>query len=54
MVILENIVIIALFGGALGYIFRLVTKSFTKGESSGCASCSGGCHTNIPEFPDKL
>ena len=51
MVILENIVIIALFGAALGYIIKLISKAFIKGESAGCASCGGGCHTQIPEFP---
>ena len=28
-----------------------ISKAFIKGESAGCASCGGGCHNQIPEFP---
>ncbi|MFT5884461.1 MAG: hypothetical protein ACI9IP_000916 [Arcticibacterium sp.] len=40
MIILENIIIIALLGLALGYLIKMVYNQFTK-EDAGCASCSG-------------
>lgn len=51
MVILENILILSLFGGALGYVIKLITKPFFKNEGAGgsCSSCEGGC-SSIPKF----
>jgi hypothetical protein len=40
MVILENIIIIALLGLALGYLIKMFYNQFTK-HDAGCASCSG-------------
>jgi hypothetical protein len=48
MVIIENLVIIALVGLALGYLIKMVYNQFTSTSEggAGCASCSGGCSTN--------
>ncbi|MCR9065224.1 MAG: hypothetical protein NXI00_14725 [Cytophagales bacterium] len=53
MVILENIIILALFGGALGYVLKKVFSVFFKknGDASGaCASCSAGSCGSVKDF----
>ncbi|MGR3809476.1 hypothetical protein [Jiulongibacter sp. NS-SX5] len=54
MVVLENIIIIAVFGGALGYLIKKGSERFISknAASEGCSSCgsSGGCSTHIPDF----
>lgn len=56
MVIIENIVIIALAGLALGYLIKMVYKQFSSDGEAGCSSCSsgGGCSVNNTpiEFPE--
>ncbi|AWV98428.1 FeoB-associated Cys-rich membrane protein [Arcticibacterium luteifluviistationis] len=53
MVIIENIVIIALAGLAIGYLIKMVYKQFSS-EGAGCSSCSGGCsvNNNSIDFPE--
>jgi hypothetical protein len=46
MIVLENLIIIALVGIAIGYLIKLVYTQFSSNGESGCASCSGGCTTN--------
>lgn len=53
MVIIENLVILALAGLALGYLIRMVYKQFSS-DNAGCSSCSGGCsvNSNPVDFPE--
>ncbi len=52
MVIIENLVIIALAGLAIGYLIKMVYNQFTK-EDAGCASCSGcGVDETLSKMPE--
>ncbi|WP_341225001.1 FeoB-associated Cys-rich membrane protein [uncultured Arcticibacterium sp.] len=55
MVIIENLVIIALAGLALGYLIKMIYKQFSS-EGTGCSGCaSGGCSSmnSTPlDFPE--
>jgi FeoB-associated Cys-rich membrane protein len=42
MAILENILIVVLFLGAMTYVINLMYKSF-KGKKSCSSACGGGC-----------
>jgi hypothetical protein len=57
MVVIENILILALFGGALGYLIKKGSDRFIlkNGKNqSGCSSCSSGSCNSIPDFEKYL
>ena len=43
---IETIIIIIIFLGALVYLGNVIRKQFSA-KSGGCASCTGSCKVNI-------
>jgi hypothetical protein len=53
MIIVENLIILAVFGVAIGFIIKKISGPFLKKNTNAgsCSSCTGSC-SSIPKFED--